>query len=335
VAEWLYEEGIGEARAALIEQNAIIEARIERDDGGHRLGAVLPARLIRAMPETGRALVTLAGGAPALLRAMPPRTGEGAALRVAVTREAIPEEGNPKPALVRLAFDDEAATAGPGLRDRIAAGGHPVRRIEPHEPDALEAAGWSEILEEAATGLIAFPGGLLRLALTPAMALFDVDGGLAPAPLAIAGAAAAARAIRRHDIGGSIGIDLPSAPAKADRRAAAAQIDALLPPPFERTAVNGFGFLQIVRPRLRASLPERLRGDPVAAAALALLRRAERATGAGRRTIVASAPVIRRLAAEPAWLDALSRRTGATVALREAPGTAISGGDVHVEHTPA
>src|SRR5690606_4731608 len=120
--------------------------------------------------------------------------------------------------------------------------------------------------EEAASGEIAFAGGALRMSLTPAMTLFDVDGDLPPAELAVAGAAAAARAIRRFGIGGSIGIDLPTLPARGDRQAAAAALDALLPQPFERTAVNGFGFLQIVRRRERASIPEMLRADPAGAA---------------------------------------------------------------------
>ena len=66
--------------------------------------------------------------------------------------------------------------------------------------DRFEEAGWSELLEEAATGEIAFDGGALRMSLTPAMTLFDVDGSLPPAALAEAGAAAAARAIRRFGI---------------------------------------------------------------------------------------------------------------------------------------
>jgi hypothetical protein len=335
MAEWLYEEGIGEVRAALVEQGTIIEARIERDDGAARVGAVLPARLVRAMPETGRALVTLEGGAPAMLRPVPPHASEGAALLVVITRESIPEEGNPKPALARLAGVGESPGAGPSLLDRIGASGHPVRWLGAHEADALEAAGWSEVIEEARGGLMPFAAGLLRFSPTPAMALFDVDGSLAAGPLAIAGASAAAAAIRRHDIGGSIGIDLPSAQRKADRRAAAAAVDALLPPPFERTAVNGFGFLQIVRPRPRASLPERIRADLVTTAALALLWRAERAGGAGARTLIARPAIIRRLAASPEWIAALSRRTGAAIVLREEPGAAISGGNVHVEHPPA
>lgn len=328
--EWLYEAGIGEARAALVEQGEILEARIERDDGAPRVGAVLAARFAQGLPQTNRALVTLENGAPALLRPLPPHVAEGQALRVVLTREAIPEEGNPKPAFVRLAAPDEAPAPGPSLRDRIDATSFPVRTLHAHEPDALEAAGWSEVLEEARTGLIAFPGGLLRLSLTPAMALFDVDGQSAPGPLALAGARAAAAAIRRLDITGSIGLDLPTVPGRVERQAAAAAVDALLPPPFERTAVNGFGFLQIVRPRARVSLPERLRADPVGAAALALLRRAERSPGAGPRTLVAAPPVIARLASEKGWREALARRTGAAVALREAPGEAISAGYVHV-----
>lgn len=332
--EWLYEDGIGEARAALVEDGAIVAARIEREGPRARAGAVVAARLGEALADTGRARVTLEGGEPALLRPAPPHMPEGAALRVTVVREAIPEEDNPKPALVALAGPDASLAPGPTLRERIATTGVPVRHLSAHQPDALEAAGWSETLEAARTGLIAFPGGLLRLSLTPAMALFDVDGSLAPAPLACAGAEASARAIRLLDLAGSIGIDLPTLPDKAARAAAAAMIDRFLPQPFERTAVNGFGFLQIVRRRTRAALPELLRADPPRAAALALLRSAERGAGAGIRTIVAAPAVIMLLEARADWLEALARRIGAPVALRAVPGTPIWAGHVQPE-TPA
>lgn len=330
MAQWLYEAGIGEARAALVADGAIIEARIERP--GVRAGAVLPARLVRALPETGRALVRLAHGDEALLDGTPARVAEGGPVRVVILREAIPEEGRLRLATARIAPDDAPDGAGATLAERIAAGAYPVRTLLPHEADALEAAGWSDVLDAAATGLFPFAGGLLRLSLTPAMTLFDVDGGgLSREALAIAGAAAAARTIRLLDIAGSIGIDLPTVGRDA-RAAAAAALDAALPQPFERTAVNGFGFLQLVRRRTRASLPELLAGDRVTAAALALLRRAARTSGSGARTLTAAPAIVARIAGEPGWIDATARLLGAPLVLRADATLAISDGYVGAEH---
>ena len=297
--EWLYEAGIGEGRAALVEDGRIIEAAIEVE-GGLRVGHVARARLIGA----GR--VRLDSGEEAQL-AGAPGVPEGGALTVAMTREAIPEPGRAK--LPRAVVSDAAPSPGPELFARLA--GHPGRRLQAHEPDLLEAAGWSEALEEARTGDIAFDGGALRMWPTPAMTLFDVDGTGPLEPLAMAAAEAVARAIRRHGIGGSIGVDFPTLGGKAARMAVADVLDRYLPPPFERTAVNGFGFLQIVRPRPRASLPELLRADPVAAAARAALRRLEREPGPSRRHRL-PASVLAHLHARPDWLAELARRTGAT-----------------------
>jgi len=197
-----------------------------------------------------------------------------------------------------------------------------------HGPDRFEEAGWSELLEQAATGEVPFDGGALRMSLTPAMTLFDVDGRLPPAELARAGAAAAARAIRRFGIGGSIGIDLPTMPGRADRQAAAAAVDAALPQPFERTAVNGFGFLQIVRRRERPSIPEIVQDDPAGAAARALLRRAQRSAGQGAAVLRAAPAVIARIEAQPGWVEALRREIGAEVVLQAGAGLSISAGHV-------
>lgn len=307
MAEWLYEDGIGENRAILVEDGEILEAAIELP--GLRAGAVVPARLTNIA-----GIATLGDGTEAVID--PVGLAEGAAFHAEVVREAIPERGRPKPPKVRRT--DLPLRDGPTLAERI---GNP-RPLS--GPDLFEAAGWSELLEEAMTGEIAFEGGALRMSLTPAMTLFDVDGGLPPEPLAEAGAAAAARAVRRFGIAGSIGIDLPTLP-RDKRQAAAAALDALLPPPFERTAVNGFGFLQIVRRRERPSLPEILQGDPAGAAARALLRRAGRLTGTV--TIHAAPKVI--AAIEP-HLAALERKVGGGVALRAEAGLAISAGHVQV-----
>jgi ribonuclease G len=314
LAEWLYEEGIGENRAILVEDGAIIEAAIELP--GLRAGAIVPARLTNI---AGAA--TLGDGSEAMVSPRPPGLTEGAAFHAQVLREAIPEQGRPKPPKVRatpLALRD-----GPTLRERI---GNPAP-LASHGPDRFEQAGWSETLEVAARGEIGFEGGALKLSVTPAMTLFDVDGSLPPAALAEAGAAAAARAILRFGITGSIGIDLPTLP-RGERQAAAAAVDAILPQPFERTAVNGFGLLQIVRRRERPSLPELIRADPAGAAARALLRRAER--HAGPVTLHAAPAVIAFIG--EAWLAALQRRVGGAVALRAEPGLAISAG--HVEGRP-
>ena len=166
------------------------------------------------------------------------------------------------------------------------------------------------------------------MSLTPAMTLFDVDGALPPAALAVAGAAAAARAIRLFGVTGSIGIDLPTLASKDERQAAAAAIDDSLPQPFERTAVNGFGFLQIVRPRRRASLIELAR-DRASFEARALLRRAAFA-GPGAKTLVAAPPVITAIDTAPGWIPALERQLGGAVGLRPDPAIPISAS--HVEN---
>ena len=325
MAEWLYEAGIGENRAALLVEDEIVEAEIELP-GRIVAGSVVDGRLTAILIPGRRGIVSLQGGGEALLEPLPPKLTQGAAFRVEIIREAIPEPGRAK--LPKCRFTEAPPGRGPTLRERIAAGGLPVSEADRFRPDRLESAGWSELIEEALSGEIAFAGGALRLSLTPAMTLFDVDGALPPAALAIAGAAAAARAIRRFGIGGSIGIDLPTLGSKDERQAAAAALDAVLPQPFERTAVNGFGFLQIVRRRERPSLPEIVQGDPVGAAARLLLRRAERSPGTGERLIHAAPPVIARLEAHPRWLEQLARSIGASVALRAEPDLAISAGHV-------
>lgn len=305
MAEWLWEAGIGENRAALVEDGRILEAAIELE-GALTVGTVARGRLVELLPNR-QARVAL-DGAEVLLASVPSGVSQGAALTVEITREAIPEPGRTK--LAKAIASAAEPAPGPDLLARIEATGWPVRRLHAHEPDALEAADWSELLDEAITGEIAFPGGALRMSPNPAMTLFDVDGGLPPEPLALAAAGAVAAAIRRHGIGGSIGVDFPTLAGKTPRQAVAAALDAALPPPFERTAVNGFGFLQIVRPRPRASLPELLRADPIAADARAALRSLERTPPSAPPGHRLPAPVFARLQARPDWLAELARRTG-------------------------
>lgn len=328
MAEWLFEQGIGEARAALVEGGRVLEMHIEPDEPGLRVGAVCDAKLIRATDATGRARVMI-DGVEADLVALPAGTSVGRTVRVAVIREALPERGAVKLPRVRVIAADLAEA--PDLRARIVATGIPIRAAS-HGADPFEEHDWSERMEEAATGIVAHEEAMLRISLTPAMTLIDVDGGGPPAALAIAGARRSGEAIRCFGIAGSIGIDLPTLADKGQRQAAAAALDAVLPQPFERTAVNGFGFLQIVRRRERPSLPERIATDPALVAARALLRRAERAQGRGGVTLSAAPALIAILEGRPEWTAELQRRIGAEVRLQANPGLPIFGAHAQRDH---
>ncbi|MBW4331090.1 ribonuclease [Stakelama sp. CBK3Z-3] len=321
MAEWLVERGIGETRAALVDGDSVLEARI-LPDAALVAGTVAAARLARRIPARNQGIAIWEDG-EALVTPLPRDVTEGARFNIEITRPPIPEPGKPKRALARPT--DAPPGAAPPLEQALDG---PVRQCDWRDTDRLERAGWSELLEEAESGIFRFPGGEGRIALTTAMTLIDIDGDLAPADLALAGARAAAMAVRRLDIGGSIGIDLPTLADKATRHACAAAIDAVLPQPFERTAVNGFGFVQIVRRRARLSLPELYAQDAVLAHARALIRRAERSTGAGERTLHAHPNVIYAIDSREDWAVRLSERLGAPVALRADPALAISAGHV-------
>lgn len=310
--EWLIERGIGETRFALVDDGRIVEARILRE-GTTQAGTVLKAQLA----AVGRFAIAWAENQEYLLPRGAPGVTEGATLTIEVTREALGGTESWKRPLARVT--DAESGAAPALDGREIA--------FPAPADELERMGWSDLLDEARSAIIAFPGGELRVALTPAMTLIDVDGALAIEALALAGAKAAAATIRRHGVGGSIGIDLPTCRGKAARQAVAEAVDAILPQPYERTAVNGFGFLQIVRPRRHASLFE-LAADRAAFEARALLRRAARETGAIR--LAAHPAVIAGLKDHPDWTERLATQVGGGVDLRAEPSLAMAAG--YAEH---
>jgi hypothetical protein len=307
--EWLIERGIGETRAVRVQRDEIVEARVT-PHGIVPAGTVLEARLV----EVGVPSLAEAGGQQYLLPKGAFGATQGAAIRIEVTRETIPGIEPWKRPLARVT-DEVPGEAQPLDSDVL-----PF----PSPDDRLEAFGWSDLIEEARSGIVRFEGGELRLSLTPAMTLIDADGRLAPFALAKAAAAAAARSIVRHGIGGSIGIDLPTIAGKEQRQAVAAAIDAALPQPFERTAMNGFGFIQIVRPRQRASLFE-LASDRASFEARALLRHAA-TQRTGSTQIVANPSVIAILERRPAWTESLARQVGGAVDLRSDASLPIDGG---------
>lgn len=301
--EWLIERGIGETRYALIEGDEVIEARVLLD-GVVPGGTLLDAKL----KSTGRNAIAVTAGVEYLLPKGSQRATEGATVRIQVTREAL---GEPEPWK------------------------RPLARMLDHEPDPnnlpqgqtvdhFPRGAWEDLQEEARSGVASFAGGELRIAVTSAMTLIDIDGHLPTNGLTLAGARAAARAIRRHAISGSIGVDFPSGTDKATRFQAGAMIDAELPGPFERTAVNGFGLMQIVRPRRHASTFE-LALDRASFEARALLRRVASDTP-GAKQIVAHPAVVTVLERQKDWIVALERQVGGGVTLRSDPSLPIHAG---------
>jgi hypothetical protein len=326
LAEWLFEAVPGSARALLIADGAVVEALLELDDRRLRSDAVVEARWGERRSAGRWQAITTAD--EEVLVSAARSAAQGARVRIEITREPIFERGRWRPA--QGVVSDAQPRPGPSLRDRLEASGVAVRSVDPGGPDLLGAAGWGDLVEEARDGRIGFAGGELLMAVTPAMTLFDVDGDLAPEELAIAAAGAAAAAIRRHGVAGSIGIDLPTLPAKAARQAAAEALDAVLPPPFERTAVNGFGFLQIVRRRVRASLPELCAWRAEEVAASELVRAALRTPGAGRRTIACHPRVAAHITAS--IRAELQVRSGHAFDLKDDPRLPYWSGHVQAEH---
>ncbi|MFM9937596.1 MAG: ribonuclease [Novosphingobium sp.] len=307
--EWLHEAGIGEERASLVGDERIIAARVVWDEPW-RAGAVAEARLISRIPGTRRAAVRLPDGSEALAEGLDPALTEGAPVRVRITRGAIAEKGRTKLPHVRAESASEAPRPAPTLREELAAGPVPVRSLSAHDR-SFEYAGWHDLVEEALSGEITFTGGGLIISATPAMTLIDIDGPPPLAALALAAVPALVGALLRLDVGGSVGIDFPSLPEKAQRQAVdAALAEAVRAAGWqgERTGMNGFGFVQFVSRLERPSLVQRFARHPAAAAARRLLRAAERVREPGTLLLTAH-PVVRR-ALRPEWEAELARRTG-------------------------
>ena len=299
--EWLIERGIGETRAALVENGEIIEARVRRH-GITPAGTVMDARLVAVAPR----VMVEGDGEQFLLPRGISGVSEGRSLRIEVTREALGGTESWKRGLARP-IDDEPRPA----------------------PDLAEGTeawieGWDDLLDEARSGIVRFDGGELRIEPTAAMTMIDVDGWLVPDKLAQMGAWAAAKAIRRLDIGGPIGIDFPTLKEREQRKLVDQVMADYLPQPFEKTAMNGFGFVQVVRPRARASLVELAR-DRGPFEARALLRRA--AIHVGKVVLTAHPAVIAAL--KPEWIAVLARLIGGQVSLQADPTLAMSAGHAH------
>ncbi|MFN4112944.1 MAG: ribonuclease [Sphingomonadaceae bacterium] len=314
MAEWLVEDGIGEQRAVLLDKGQIVAARLQWP-GTIAAGAVVEAVVVERYPGTNHALVRLPDGTEAHARRLPKADSEGSTVTVVVEREAIAERGRLKRAQVTRT--DSPVNPSPTLAESLAAEGHPVRVVHRFQAEA----DWEELFAQAWSGEVTFLGGTLLFADTPAMTLVDVDGYPVEA-ISMNAVPALAGALRRFDLAGNIGIDFPTLTDKGDRRAVDRALEqALTGWPHERTAMNGFGFVQIVARLTRASILRRISLSRVGSAARIALRRAERVEGPGV-TLLTIHPAL-RAKLRPEWLVELERRTGRPVRLKTDPGLAL------------
>lgn len=302
--EWLIEDGIGEDRAILIDGNEVLAAKC-RWPGELRAGEAVNAKLVSKTATRGTAQTD--DGREILVDKLPRDASEGSMLDLAITRAAMTERGRYKLPAARPANLVERG-------EDVFVSGKRVRRFP--------AGAWEEVWHAASSGEIAFAGGSLLFAVTPAMTLVDIDGNPDPRALALAAVEPLTLALRQFDLGGSIGIDFPTLEAKADRKAVDAALEeALIDWPHERTAMNGFGFVQLVARLEGPSLLHRFATSRVGMAARMALRRAEMVEGAGATLLTVHPALKAKL--RPEWLAEVERRTGRPLRIETDPGLAI------------
>ncbi|PLK26050.1 ribonuclease [Novosphingobium sp. TH158] len=309
---WLVEEGIAEHRALLLRSGTVVAAQIEWP-GRLLAGEIAEARLVSKSAGATRGTALFPGGEEALVDRLPPAAKEGALIRLEVVRPALSETGRFK--LARARPTNEAVCPAPKLARRLSA-----RVVRAFEPGL-----WEEVWSEAWEGRFDFDGGSLIISPTPAMTVVDIDGSLPIPLLARAAAKALCAAIPRFNLGGSLAADFPTLERKEDRKAVDALIvDGLQGWPHERTAMNGFGLVQIVSRLAAPSLIGLLANDRAGSAARALLRQAERITDPGQLMLTCNPSV--RAAIRQDWIDELARRSGKVIQWSMDPGLALEGG---------
>ncbi len=313
---WLVEEGIGEQRAILLGREHVKAARIYWP-GELTPGQVDDAILLSRAKGNGRGVVRFPGGEEALADRLPRNASEGAAIRMKVLRPKAGEGSRVKLAQARPT-EDELRPA-PSLVEMLEMTGMAAKPVH-----RFPANAWTGIFGEVLSGVVNFPGGSLTFSPTPAMTLVDVDGTLPPRELALSACAPLGQAIAQFGLSGSIGIDFPTLETKADRKAVDHELaNALTDWDHERTAMNGFGFVQLVGRVELPSLLHRATYDRTAACARLLLRRGEDVSHPGAILLTAHPAVLNAIRDD--WLSELQQRSGRELRTSPNPALALEG----------
>lgn len=306
--DWFIERGIAEDRALLTIDGKAITAKVHWP-GELFADQIVEAQLTAKVAGARRGIATLQSGQEILADHLPATLCEGEHFTLEITRASMAENGRFKLAQGRH------SSAPIESSDEWLSGGRSVGRF---------ASGcWEDIWEAASTGRVEFEGGSLTFSVTPAMTLIDVDGDGSPRELALAAVPFIANWIQAFDLGGSIGIDFPTIEAKADRKMVDAALEVALENwSHERTAMNGFGLVQIVARLEGPSLLHRFATSRVGMCARMALRTAELAEGHGAILLLTVHPAVKAKLKEK-WQAELARRTGKQVRIETNPSLAL------------
>ncbi len=307
------DDGPGERRAGLVEHGKIVEIHIQRDLD-MVLGECGTGRIDRKTPS-GAYIVTDTG-AEILIRGKS-SVGEGTRVGFEIMREAIAEPGRLKPPEGRLRQELPAQAAD---KDALW-----QARLSGLRAKSETAKPIGQAFDCAVAGQSVIGDATVSFQRTKAGLVFDVDGIGDPLALNVAAAAEIARLLRLYQVGGMVMIDFVSVDSRNERNCIAEAFDAAAASdarPFERSAVNGYGLMQVVRARPRPSVLDHLFGTRITSLsdttqALWLLREAAQSTGFGKRMVTCGTQIGALLMA-PMWRPLVAqceRLTGAPLGI--------------------
>jgi ribonuclease G len=315
--QWLEQRRIGETLRAGVEAGALVELHLARASDPLPFGSVHDA-VVRGK-DGARLLIDCNATSAWLINS--PQHPIGHKLPGQVVRAPITEPGAVKRAHL--------------IEHRGLAMVVPEAQTIRDFPDSFEVEDWCD---RAISGTIPFDGGSLSLERTRAGLVIDVDGSGGNHAINLAAATTIAAVLRLFQISGMVMVDLVTPDNRKQRLELDAALDAALrkdPRSFERTAINGFGLVQIVRAKRGPSLIDVLCGmlhhaPSIETQALHLLNDAARSIGAGTRTLMARPDIINWIEKNPSLLDKLRQAVGADAKM--AADENIRGhGHVHVQ----
>jgi ribonuclease G len=326
--EIAFDASPGETRAVLFEGGTAVELHIFRD--GHALpGSVLNAKILSK--SAGRAFLQLASGEEAVI--MPPPTEpEGASVRVEIVRARICEPGEIKLATARLSEVALCEVTEDHWRATLS-----------ERADAVIAVGadFDDHFDIAHAGRSDVEGATIWFERTKAGLVFDVDGSGDAFAINHDAATEIARLLRLFRIGGATMIDFVGMENKVARLKIAAAFDAASaadPRGFERTAINGYGLMQVIRAKPGPSILDTLFGTRRVSLSdetliLALLRSASRSSGAGVRQCITT-PTLAAQLRLPLWQPLIKQAERLAGAAIEIVADADARGYGHIHVTP-